>query len=51
MKESKKIIILERCESCGAAVDQDKLVWDLEEDRLVCVACYITARIEKRKDH
>jgi len=32
--------ILQQCESCKKWVNQMSLVWDLEEDRLVCKECY-----------
>ena len=33
-------IITQQCECCGEWVDQEKLVWDLEADRLVCKFCF-----------
>lgn len=32
-------IITQQCEGCGKWVNQMKLLWDLEEDRLVCKDC------------
>jgi len=41
MKQKKKNeIITQLCESCKKWVNQMSLVWDLEEDRLVCKECY-----------
>ena len=52
MKDSKnEMTIYERCEGCGRSVNQEKLVWDHEEDRLVCILCFIGKNIKKRKDH
>ena len=36
---NKQEIITQLCESCHNWVDQRELVWDLEEDRLVCIKC------------
>lgn len=35
----KQGIITQLCESCHKWVNQEELVWDLEEDRLVCIQC------------
>lgn len=32
-------IITQQCECCGQWVNQMELLWDLEEDRLVCKDC------------
>jgi len=36
---TKQAIITQRCECCGNWIDQRLLVWDLEEDRLMCLTC------------
>jgi formylmethanofuran dehydrogenase subunit E len=33
-------IITQQCECCGECVNQMELLWDLEEDRLVCKECF-----------
>ena len=33
-------IITQLCECCHQWVDQQELVWDLEQERLVCNECY-----------
>ncbi len=33
-------MIKQLCECCNEWVNQESLVWDLEEDRLVCRECY-----------
>lgn len=33
-------MIQQLCECCHEWVNQQQLVWDLEEDRLVCDECY-----------
>lgn len=38
-------IITQLCECCGKWVDQQELVWDLEEDRLVCKLCYFAKEV------
>jgi len=35
-------MIEQLCERCHEWVNQMELVWDLEEDRLVCISCYWT---------
>lgn len=40
-------MIEQLCESCHEWENQEELVWDLKEDRLVCVECYCGAN--KRK--
>jgi len=37
---NKQEIITQLCECCHRWVDQRELVWDLEEDRLICLHCY-----------
>ena len=37
---NKQEIIYQLCECCHEWVNQEDLVWDLEEDRLVCLECY-----------
>ena len=32
--------ILQECECCISWVNQERLLWDLEEERLVCKECY-----------
>ena len=34
------IEITQQCECCHEWVSQGELVWDLEEDRLVCKECH-----------
>ena len=34
--------ITQLCECCHNWIDQLLLVWDLEEDKLVCISCYWT---------
>lgn len=36
----KQKIITQQCERCKRWIDQQLLVWDLEEDRLICQDCY-----------
>ena len=36
-------LITQQCECCRDWVNQEDLVWDLEEDRLVCRQCYKAA--------
>jgi len=38
-------IITQQCERCGHWVNQDHLVWDLEEERLVCKLCYLVKEV------
>jgi len=45
----KQEIITQQCECCLFWVNQEDLVWDLEQDRLVCRVCYF-ARIEARDE-
>jgi len=37
-------IITQQCECCHRWVNQEELVWDLEQDRLVCRQCYSEVR-------
>ena len=37
---TKQAIITQQCECCHKWVNQENLVWDLEEDRLICQDCY-----------
>jgi len=37
------------CECCHNWVDQRELVWDLEEDRLVCLTCQKSNQGEKNE--
>ena len=37
---NKQEIITQLCECCNEWIDQLLLVWDLEEDRLVCTTCH-----------
>jgi len=34
-------MIEQLCECCGEWVNQMDLVWDLDEDRLVCIQCLL----------
>ena len=35
-------IITQQCECCHEWINQEELVWDLEEDRLVCKDCCLS---------
>ena len=37
-------MIEQLCECCHEWVNQEELVWDIKEDRLVCVECYRGAK-------
>lgn len=42
---TKQAIITQQCECCSYWVNQQELVWDLEEDRLVCKLCYLAKEL------
>ena len=47
----KQDIIYQECECCGRWIDQMLLIWDLEEDRLVCKNCYTANHLGGRDGH
>ena len=41
-------IITQQCECCHKWINQMELLWDLEEDRLVCKECFINKPKESK---
>ena len=47
---NKQGIIYQVCESCHDWHNQEELVWDLEEDRLVCKDCHDSIVVDIKKE-